>query len=71
MQASNKHYGRPANLIAAGRAAQMNEGWETARNPRRPAVLEVDAQGQIVLSDDQVPSPSPPASRPNWSNGVW
>ena len=53
IEASNKHYGRPANLIAQGRAAQMNEGWETARNPNRPAVLEVDNDGKLLLSDDQ------------------
>lgn len=53
IEASNKHYGRPANLIAPGRAAQMNEGWETARNPNRPAVLTVNEDGKLLLSDDQ------------------
>lgn len=53
IEASNKHYGRPANLIAPGRAAQMNEGWETARNPNRPAVLAVNEDGKLLLSDDQ------------------
>jgi hypothetical protein len=36
--------------------AQMDEGWETARNPRRPSVLEVDSAGNLLLSDDQVAS---------------
>lgn len=54
IEASNKHYGRPANLIAPGRAAQMNEGWETARNPNRPAILVVNEDGKLLLSDDQV-----------------
>ena len=53
IEASNKHYGRPANMIAPGRAAQMNEGWETARNPNRPAVLAVNEDGKLLLSDDQ------------------
>lgn len=40
--ASNAHYGRASNLIAPGRAKNMGEGWETARNPNRPAVLEME-----------------------------
>ena len=28
---SNMHYGHPRNLIAPGTAANMGEGWETAR----------------------------------------
>jgi len=46
---SNKHYGTPANLIAPGRAATMGEGWETARNPSRPAVLEAQPDGKLKL----------------------
>ena len=29
--ASDSHYGKPSNLIARGRAANMGEGWETGR----------------------------------------
>jgi len=49
--ASNAHYGRASNLIAPGRAAQMDEGWETARNPNRPPVLELNADGHLVIPD--------------------
>jgi allantoicase len=52
--ASNAHYGRAANLIAAGRAAKMDEGWETARNPNRDRILTTDANGVIVLPDSHV-----------------
>ena len=53
--ASNVHYGRPSNMIAPGRAAKMDEGWETARHPNRPPVLELDpASGKIALTEDQV-----------------
>ena len=51
---SNAHYGRVSNLIAPGRAAKMDEGWETARNPRRPVVLTCNEQGMIELPSDQV-----------------
>lgn len=44
---SNAHYGVPRNCIAPGRARKMDEGWETARNPRRPAILEPGADGLV------------------------
>jgi allantoicase len=37
---SDAHYGHPKNLISPGRAANMADGWETARRLDRPAVLE-------------------------------
>ena len=46
---SNKHYGHPRNLIAPGRGNCMGDGWETARQPMRPPVYEVGADGLIVL----------------------
>jgi len=46
---SNKHYGHPRNLIAPGRGICMGDGWETARQPRRPPVYEVAEDGLIVL----------------------
>lgn len=49
---SNKHYGSPANLIAPGRAAKMDEGWETARNPNRPAVLKALPSGKLDLAPE-------------------
>eukprot|EP00658_Telonema_sp_P-2_P015334 TRINITY_DN15891_c0_g2_i1.p1 TRINITY_DN15891_c0_g2~~TRINITY_DN15891_c0_g2_i1.p1 ORF type:complete len:349 (-),score=72.49 TRINITY_DN15891_c0_g2_i1:255-1301(-) len=51
---SNKHYGTPANLIAPGRAAKMDEGWETARNPKRPAVLTAQKDGKLELPQEMV-----------------
>ncbi|KAJ7390709.1 hypothetical protein OS493_022788 [Desmophyllum pertusum] len=38
---SNMHYGHPRNLIAPGSAANMGDGWETARRLDRPSVLEL------------------------------
>jgi len=45
---SNRHYGEPRNLLQAGRGANMGEGWETARNPLRPAVISRDAETGMV-----------------------
>lgn len=47
--ASNAHYGRASNLIAPRRAANMGEGWETARNPDRPAILETDPDTGVLV----------------------
>jgi allantoicase len=46
---SNKHYGHPRNLVAPGRGNCMGDGWETARQPKRPAVYEKGADGLMVL----------------------
>ena len=46
---SNRHYGHPRNLIAPGRGNCMGDGWETARQPARPAVYEKGADGLMVL----------------------
>uniref|UniRef100_A0A7S0LN64 Allantoicase domain-containing protein n=1 Tax=Coccolithus braarudii TaxID=221442 RepID=A0A7S0LN64_9EUKA len=45
---SNKHYGEPRNLLRPEPGANMGEGWETARNPHRPHVLETDAATGFV-----------------------
>lgn len=45
---SNKHFGEPRNLLRPGRGANMGAGWETARNPRRPPVLERDEVSGFV-----------------------
>jgi allantoicase len=55
--ASNAHYGRASNLIAPGESQRMDQGWETARNPNRPAVLAVGADGMLDL----------PASMAEWA----
>lgn len=46
---SNKHYGHPRNLISPGRGNCMGDGWETARQPKRPAVYEKGSDGLMVL----------------------
>ncbi|KAL1518615.1 hypothetical protein AB1Y20_002903 [Prymnesium parvum] len=46
--ASNRHYGHPRNLLQPGRGENMGSGWETARNPRRPPVLQTDAATGFV-----------------------
>lgn len=46
---SNKHYGHPRNLIVPGRGTCMGDGWETARQPLRPAVYERGEDGLMVL----------------------
>ena len=55
--ASNAHYGRASNLIAPGDSQRMDQGWETARNPNRPAVLGIAANGMLDL----------PASMAEWA----
>jgi len=45
---SNKHYGEPRQLCNPGRGTNMGDGWETARNPNRPAVMEQDAETGFV-----------------------
>ena len=47
--ASNAHYGRASNIIAPGKSLRMDEGWETARNPQRPAVLTLTPEGLMDL----------------------
>ncbi|KAG5177400.1 galactose-binding domain-like protein [Tribonema minus] len=44
---SDRHFGEPRNLILPGRGATMGDGWETARKPTRPAVLQVGADGLV------------------------
>lgn len=45
---SNRHYGEPRNLLRPGRGVRMDDGWETARNPRRPHEIVKDAQTGLV-----------------------
>uniref|UniRef100_A0AAY4B815 Allantoate amidinohydrolase n=1 Tax=Denticeps clupeoides TaxID=299321 RepID=A0AAY4B815_9TELE len=46
---SNAHFGHPRNMIGLGRAANMGDGWETARRLDRPWVLETDSQGILQV----------------------
>ena len=45
---SNQHYGEPRNLLRPGRGVRMDDGWETARNPNRPAVIRRDEGTGLV-----------------------
>lgn len=45
---SNRHYGEPRNLLRPGRGVRMDDGWETARNPRRPHVIVKDPSTGLV-----------------------
>lgn len=47
---SNKHYGRPLNLIQPTLGKDMGDGWETARHPSRPSILVKDAVTNLVDS---------------------
>jgi len=47
---SNEHYGTPSNCLLPGRAPNMGNGWETARNPNRPSILELGSDGNIDFS---------------------
>ncbi|KAG7508784.1 putative allantoicase [Solea senegalensis] len=46
---SNAHFGHPRNMIGLGRAANMADGWETARRLDRPKKLKVDGQGVLQV----------------------
>lgn len=46
---SDMHFGHPRNLIAPGLAANMGEGWETARRLDRPSIIEVGRDGCLEV----------------------
>ena len=46
---SNKHYGHPRNLMAPGRGLVMGDGWETARQPKRPYKYKRGSDGLMIL----------------------
>ncbi|XP_068135204.1 probable inactive allantoicase [Hyperolius riggenbachi] len=46
---SDAHYGHPRNLIGLGRAADMGDGWETARRLDRPPILKADGHGILQV----------------------
>lgn len=48
---SNKHYGIPSNMLQPGRGVNMGDGWETARHPSRPGIVEVDPKTGLSKSD--------------------
>ena len=47
---SNQHYGVPTNLLQPGRGFNMGDGWETARHPKRPRIIEVNPDTGITTS---------------------
>ncbi|XP_028652741.1 allantoicase [Erpetoichthys calabaricus] len=46
---SDAHFGHPRNMIGAGTAINMGDGWETARRLDRPSVLTVDENGILQV----------------------
>ncbi|XP_029943225.1 allantoicase, partial [Salarias fasciatus] len=46
---SDAHFGHPRNMIGPGRAANMADGWETARRLDRPRELKVDRSGILQV----------------------
>lgn len=48
LSCSNKHYGKPSNMLTKGRGTCMGDGWETARQPKRPPVYTME-NGLLVL----------------------
>ncbi|XP_040920626.1 allantoicase isoform X2 [Toxotes jaculatrix] len=46
---SDAHFGHPRNMIGLGRAANMADGWETARRLDRPKELKVDHRGILQV----------------------
>eukprot|EP00746_Dinoflagellata_sp_MGD_P088370 gnl/MRDRNA2_/MRDRNA2_34970_c0_seq1.p1 gnl/MRDRNA2_/MRDRNA2_34970_c0~~gnl/MRDRNA2_/MRDRNA2_34970_c0_seq1.p1 ORF type:complete len:415 (+),score=89.35 gnl/MRDRNA2_/MRDRNA2_34970_c0_seq1:86-1330(+) len=47
---TDEHYGTPSNCLLPGRAPDMGNGWETARNPKRPGILQVGSDGKVDFS---------------------
>jgi allantoicase len=47
--ASNAHYGHARNLCNPGRGKVMGDGWETARQPKRPPAYERGDDGLMLL----------------------
>ncbi|XP_040283475.1 probable allantoicase isoform X1 [Bufo bufo] len=50
---SDAHYGHPRNLIGLGRAADMGDGWETARRLDRPPILKADKKGILQVPGNE------------------
>ncbi|KAM4529453.1 allantoicase [Fundulus diaphanus] len=46
---SDAHFGHPRNMIGLGRAANMADGWETARRLDRPQRLKADRRGILQV----------------------
>ncbi|KAJ3131281.1 hypothetical protein HK100_006553 [Physocladia obscura] len=46
---SNSHYGTPFHIISNTESAGMYDGWETARNPKRPPIFVKGADGHLII----------------------
>ena len=51
IQCSNQHYGVPSNLCRPKRGKDMGDGWETARHPDRPPIVQTDPVTGLVMND--------------------
>ncbi|KAJ3236396.1 hypothetical protein HDU78_004658 [Chytriomyces hyalinus] len=49
VSSSNSHYGTPFNLISKPESEGMYDGWETARNPKRPPVFQKGKDGLLII----------------------
>ncbi|XP_066445328.1 probable inactive allantoicase [Eleutherodactylus coqui] len=50
---SDAHFGHPRNLIGLRRAADMGDGWETARRLDRPPILKADENGILQVPGNE------------------
>nr|KAF6428895.1 allantoicase [Molossus molossus] len=46
---SNAHFGHPNKMIGVGPPRSAADGWETARRPDRPPVLELNGDGELLI----------------------
>ena len=49
---SNQHFGVPSNMLQRNRGVDMGDGWETARHPGRPGVVQIDPTTGLVSNDN-------------------
>ncbi|KAJ3316383.1 hypothetical protein HDU76_001847 [Blyttiomyces sp. JEL0837] len=50
---SNAHYGTPFRMIQPGESEGMYDGWETARNPHRPAIFKKGPDGHLIMPGNE------------------
>jgi allantoicase len=48
IECSNQHYGGPDNLLKPTEGVDMRDGWETARHPNRPSIIQKDPATGLV-----------------------
>ncbi|KAJ3334492.1 EF-hand domain-containing member C2 [Gonapodya sp. JEL0774] len=51
LEVSDSHYGHPSKLLLTVPPVNMSSGWETSRNPARPSVYTLNADGQLEMGD--------------------